>query len=174
MDCIISFNDKFVSDKRYSSLFHLNIEKSDSTNAILANIIAISSQKSRKTENLPSTIVQSVLNIVLWSHFFSWDWSKWSRWYISRSSRWSHSIWAIWSSVYVNRNWERCRVSILIPNSPVRSLTNSWDNTRDISSEERFSLSLSAWMIMISSTIDRMRFLIISMIQSCLISFKLS
>ena len=65
LDCKIPSNDKSINDKRYSSFSHPNIEKSDSTDAVLANTVAIPVQKSRSAENFPSTIVHPALNVVL-------------------------------------------------------------------------------------------------------------
>jgi hypothetical protein len=58
-------NDKSVNDKRYSSFPNPNIEKSDSTDAVLANTVVIPPQKTRSAENFPSTIAQPALNVEL-------------------------------------------------------------------------------------------------------------
>src|SRR5438477_13102034 len=87
LDCLIPSNDKSVNDKRYSSFSHPNIEKSDSTDAVLANTVAIPPQKSRSAVNFPSTIVQPALKVILWSHSSRLERSVCFWWYSLRSSR---------------------------------------------------------------------------------------
>src|SRR5579859_5574763 len=62
LQCITPSKDKSVIDNRNLSFSQPRIEKSDSTEAVLANTIAIPPQKSLKISKRPSTIFQAVLN----------------------------------------------------------------------------------------------------------------
>ena len=54
--------DKSVIDNLNLSFSHPRIEKSDSTDAVLANTVAIPLQKSLNISNRPSTIAHAVSN----------------------------------------------------------------------------------------------------------------
>lgn len=160
LDCIIPSSDKPVKDKRYSSFSHTNTEKSNSTDAVLANTVAIPLQKPA----MQRTFHRQLLN-QLWTSYYD---------RIPSDGIEADHLAGVFhevlddpvlfgrfglQSMYVSRNCGRCRASTLIWNFPVRSLANSWGSTGGMSSVGRFSLSLSAWMAIIPSIIDRNRLL---------------
>ena len=63
--------DKSVIDNLNLSFSHPRIEKSDSTDAVLANTVAIPPQKSLKISKRPSTISHAVSNDFMLMHVYA-------------------------------------------------------------------------------------------------------
>ena len=62
---MIPSNDKSAIDNRCESFSQLNNEKSDSTEAVLANTVVMPPTKSLSMLNLPSTTAQAISNEAL-------------------------------------------------------------------------------------------------------------
>ena len=62
LQCRMPSKEQLVIDNLWSSISHPKIEKSDSTDAVFANIVAIHLQKSRKISNRLSTTSHAVSN----------------------------------------------------------------------------------------------------------------
>ena len=147
-------SDRSVNDIRYSSFSQPKIEKSDSTVAVFAKIVAIPPQKSRNALNRPSTTPQAASKDVLWSHSLSADLREGSFWYARTSLLCCCSILAIDSSLQNRRNWLMCTAR-MSPNVLPRIFASWWGSVGGKSSEALLLLFLSAWISRMPSTTSR-------------------
>ena len=147
-------SDRSVNDIRYSSFSQPKTEKSDSTVAVLANIVAIPPQKSRNTSNLPSTTRHPASKDVLWSHLSSANLSADSFWYAKTSLLCWRSISAIDSSVQHCRSWLICTERIS-PNALPRIFASSCGRVGGKSSVALLLQFHSAWISRTPSTTSR-------------------
>src|SRR5579859_6415879 len=124
LQCITPSKDKSVIDNLNLSFSHPRIEKSDSTEAVLANTVAIPPQKSLKISKRPSTMPHASSNdaILMCSYPSKADLSAGSVRYATTSCRCSFSISSMVCTFQKWRNCMRCGSTIVFPKSRVDSL----------------------------------------------------